>query len=208
MIKSKFTRGLILGACVTLLSSGVVLADGGGSQPSPLPGQLAVDVIKTDERQLGISAEVSTDSPDAAVSYPAQDQGEINENISQKQREIDKYLFEDHAGEINKKGFNVTHTSPLDEYVEIGITPYSEENAEYLYELFGREMVKVVEGQQAELYNTTAASNGIEAEVVLSNENKQASESSPSKAPLIYAAGACMLLGGGVIVKRKLKSAK
>lgn len=77
-----------------------------------------------------------------------------NENtILQKQEEIDQYIFEKHAKEIEEKEFTVTHTSPLEGYVEIGITPFSKENADYLYEIFGSDNVKVVEGQQAELMN-------------------------------------------------------
>ena len=51
-----------------------------------------------------------------------------------------------------KCGFKVcgvTHTGPRDGFIEIGITPYSEEYAGYLYGIFGSDMVKVVEGQQA-----------------------------------------------------------
>jgi hypothetical protein len=73
--------------------------------------------------------------------------------IIQKQQEIDKYLFEEHAKEIEEKGFTITHTSPLEGYVEIGITPFNKENTDYLYEIFGNDNVKVVEGQQATLMN-------------------------------------------------------
>ncbi|ABR47685.1 copper amine oxidase domain protein [Alkaliphilus metalliredigens QYMF] len=86
---------------------------------------------------------------DTAVSDLTREPSMINEKMLQKQREIDKYLFEDHAEEINKKGFMVTHTGPYDDYVEIGITPYNEENATYLYDIFGEDNVKIVEGQQA-----------------------------------------------------------
>ena len=36
-------------------------------------------------------------------------------------------------------------------FVEVGIFPYSEKSADYLYGLFGRDMVRVVEGIQASL---------------------------------------------------------
>jgi hypothetical protein len=87
---------------------------------------------------------------------------EINEDILAKQREIDKYLFEDHVDEIKAKGFTVTHTGPMEDYVEIGITPYTEENANYLYEIFGKDNIKVVEGQQAVLYDTGVATTDAE----------------------------------------------
>lgn len=149
MIKSKFKRTLILGMCFTAMSTGVALASGVGSQPAVLPGQMPADMVKLEIRQAGGIQEVPVDSLDAAVSYPTQWTREIKEEIFQKQREIDKYLFEDHAEAILKKGFSVTHTGPFDGYVEIGITPYSEENAKYLYDIFGKEQIKVVEGQQA-----------------------------------------------------------
>jgi len=69
--------------------------------------------------------------------------------LLQKQSEIDRYLFEEHSKEIADKGFKVTHTGVAGDVVEIGIIPYSEENAEYLYNIFGRDSVKVVEGSQA-----------------------------------------------------------
>lgn len=82
---------------------------------------------------------------------------EIDSRLLQKQAEIDKYVFEDHAKEIEAKGFKITHTGPMGEYVEIGITPYSEENAKFLYDIFGEDMVKVVEGQQAVLMDVGPA---------------------------------------------------
>lgn len=66
----------------------------------------------------------------------------------QKQKEIDEYIFEQHRDEIAQKGFTVTNTGVVNGYVEIGISPYSEDNANYLYEIFGRDEVKVVEGMQ------------------------------------------------------------
>jgi hypothetical protein len=78
--------------------------------------------------------------------------------LLQKQREIDRYLFGEHSKEIADKGFKVTHTGPAGSVVEIGITPYSEENAEYLYNIFGRDSVKVVEGTQAVLLTVDTGS--------------------------------------------------
>jgi len=74
--------------------------------------------------------------------------------LIQKQQEIDQYLFSNHAAEVAQRGFKVTHTGPRDSYIEIGITPFSEKNAQYLYEIFGQDLIKVVEGQQAVLLET------------------------------------------------------
>lgn len=43
----------------------------------------------------------------------------------------------------------MTHTGPVDGKIEIGITPYSESHAQFLYKTFGEEFVKVVEGTLA-----------------------------------------------------------
>lgn len=77
-----------------------------------------------------------------------------NSTVLEKQKEIDTYIFEDHHAEIAEMGITVTHTAPLENEVEIGITPYNEENANYFYELFGENNVKVVEGQQATTLST------------------------------------------------------
>lgn len=81
----------------------------------------------------------------------------ISDDLLKLQNEIDQYVFTDHVDEIEKKGFTVTHTGPMDNYVEIGITPYSDENADYLYDIFGNEKVKVVKGEEAVLFATGEA---------------------------------------------------
>lgn len=78
---------------------------------------------------------------------------QIDNKLYEKQQEIDRYVFEDHAKEIEGMGFQVTSTFAAENYVEIGITPYSEANAEYLYKAFGKEQVKVVKGEIAVLLN-------------------------------------------------------
>lgn len=79
------------------------------------------------------------------------------------QWQIDRYVFYENAGKIAEAGFTVTHTAPVDGVVEIGILPFSEENAGFLYEIFGWDKVKVVEGIQAILL--PAAGQGIAVEV-------------------------------------------
>jgi len=207
-MKSKFLKTLALGVCFTALSANIVLANGGGSEPASLPGQEPVNMIKVDVIKPIDGIKLSTDAPDAAVSSLAQEPRMISEEILQKQMEIDKYLFEDHIEEITKKGFNVTHTGPFDTYVEIGITPYNEENANYLYNIFGEGKIKVVEGQAAELYNmavTTVAVDDADMKVtaVSANETKQ-----ESKSLTAYAIGGALLIGGSLMTKRKFKLIK
>lgn len=79
----------------------------------------------------------------------------INEDLLQKQKDVDQYLFVDHAKEIEELGFMVTYTGQVDDYVEVGIAPYNETNANYIYEIFGNENVKVVKGEQATLAATS-----------------------------------------------------
>lgn len=79
------------------------------------------------------------------------------------QWQIDRYVFYENAGKIAEAGFTVTHTAPVDGVVEIGILPFSEEKAEFLYEIFGWDKVKVVEGIQAILL--PAAEQGIAVEI-------------------------------------------
>lgn len=38
--------------------------------------------------------------------------------LLEKQKEIDKYVFEQHSKEIEQKGFKVTHTAPLKELLK------------------------------------------------------------------------------------------
>ncbi len=71
------------------------------------------------------------------------------DELTQKQSEIDQYVFEKHAEEFTDKGITVTHTGVIGDSVEVGITPFNEENAKYVYDQLGKDMVNVVEGMQA-----------------------------------------------------------
>jgi len=75
----------------------------------------------------------------------------IDPELLAKQREIDAYLFGTGSEELAKLGFKATHTVPVDGRVEIGILPYEESHAEFLYEKFGRDRIVVVEGVEAVL---------------------------------------------------------
>lgn len=81
-----------------------------------------------------------------------------DEAIYNKQVEIDQYLFKDHAKDIEEKGFKVVQTGVVAGVVEIGITPYSEKSAEYLYSLFGKDIVKIVDVEPAELMEVAITS--------------------------------------------------
>jgi len=130
-----------------------------------------------------------------------------NSAVFQKQSEINQYVFEQHKQEIGAKGFTVTHTGPMDAYVEVGITPYSEENAKYLYGIFGGDMVKVVEGQQAVLL--AADGNAAEpaappvADISATSAREESAKNPTIPFPLIYTAGGVILLGGVVALTRR-----
>lgn len=86
-------------------------------------------------------------SPSFGGSVDAKDRA-----LFDKQLEIDLYLFADHADEMAKKDFKVIYTGVAEDYVEIGINPYTDKNAEFLYALFGKDSVKVVASEEMTLY--------------------------------------------------------
>lgn len=108
------------------------------------------------------------------------------EDMLEKQKEVDDYVFVEHQEELAEKGITVTHTAPLENTVEIGITPYTEENISYLQEVFGGDNVTVVEGQQAVTLQQTSAP-------VVDTETPV--ESAASKSPLFMLASIVLLAG-------------
>jgi hypothetical protein len=140
MIIPKFLRVFIAITCLALLSPGAALA-ASGEGISPYAVQQPMD--------MGMDTPVSDLTPEKRAIDEEWQLGYPSEELYQKHREIDKYVFKDHADEIRLEGFGVTHTGPRDGFIEIGITPYSEGYADYLYEIFGGDMVRVVEGRQA-----------------------------------------------------------
>lgn len=94
-----------------------------------------------------------TAAPDTPVSIQLQ-QVNTGDKLTQKQSEIDRYVFEKHAKDFADKGIAVTSTGVIGDNVEVGITPFNEENANYIYEILGKDEVKVVEGIQATTLGT------------------------------------------------------
>lgn len=76
--------------------------------------------------------------------------------LYEKQAEMDQYIFAEHVKDIEAMGFKVIYTGVADKYVEVGITPYSDENAAFLYEKFGKELVKVVDTEEVYLREVSA----------------------------------------------------
>lgn len=92
-----------------------------------------------------------------------------------KQSEIDQYLFVDHAKEIEEKGIFINYTGVVGDQIEIGISPYSEENANYLYKIFGKDTIQVVEFDQSVIYATTV----VDEPAAIDKEDMNTTVSSP-----------------------------
>jgi hypothetical protein len=155
----------------------------------------------------------------------------VDEALYEKQAAFDKILFEEKLKEIENKGISVTHTFPADGFVEVGITPFNEENQKYIIELLGSDEVEVVDGVMAVTLMSTqsvtdaqtvsapdAATSGLaeedaaEAQVVSAPEATDAKVISAKDdvkeakgiSPLAIGAGAAILLGiGAVLFKKK-----
>lgn len=130
MFISKLLKGIMIGACISLLSTGAALA-------------------ATTEESLALKAN------DAVA----------EDDLLEKQKEVDQSELIENIYKIKEMGFEVVYTSPLDTYVEVGITPYKEEFANYLYEEFGKDEIKVVQGEKAMLFTTVVAEDAPDAQV-------------------------------------------
>lgn len=137
MIKSKFAKAFILSIALTLISAAAVSAAETGSSSQGYAGSATEVEIAADS----VSADGAASSP--AMISP------VNEKIYKKQIEIDAKLFDQHRGDLEKRGITVTHTFPAEKYIEIGILPLNKENSEYLYEILGKDGIKLVDGKIA-----------------------------------------------------------
>lgn len=147
-MKSICLKTIAIGGCAAFIMTGSVMADSEAiSEVNILQG-------------AGVSSYQTADiaTTDAHESVSTVNSGYASDELSHKHREIDDFVFAQHSGEFSEMGFNVTHTGPNGEFIEIGITPYSKERAEWLYDMFGQELVRVVEGEQAILYDIVPAS--------------------------------------------------
>jgi hypothetical protein len=127
------------------------------------------------------------------------------DSILAKQKEIDQYVFVQHKEDIVAKGITVTTTAPQDGYVEVAITPFNDANAEYLYGIFGKDKVKVVEGQQAVLFGTAATTAAAPA---IATPAPAAENKSASTITIASIVAAIVLLGAGGFAIRKRRMAK
>ncbi|WP_035214262.1 hypothetical protein [Desulfitobacterium hafniense] len=204
MFKFKISRTLMLGMCLTLAASAPVYAseDRDMGQVSGVQPALASMMVE----------------PSDPVVSPGQ---EVDPALVELNKGIYQFIFEEHRGEFGDKGFSVTHTGLMSDYVEIGIQPYSEESAQYLYDRFGKEKVKVVEGEFASPLAAAAGGaepavnplasggetrNEAQAEGVSAKSDEAQGEGSDA---MLYGLGAVVVLGGGAFgVKRTLSRSK
>jgi hypothetical protein len=129
MVKNKAIKALIIGTCLMASSVAGVYADTNDVEVKP-----------------AIVQEVYDDSQMMEIQILSEKNDDV---LSKKQMEIDQYVFEQHQEELEKMGIIVTSTGVVGDVVEVSITPYDVKNADYLYELFGKDMVSVVAGEQA-----------------------------------------------------------
>lgn len=73
--------------------------------------------------------------------------------LFETQAEMDQFLFVKHVKEIEAMGFKVIYTGVADTYVEVGITPYKQEYADFIYDEFDSGLVKVVDAEAAVTYS-------------------------------------------------------
>lgn len=103
------------------------------------------------------AAFASADMPSDAILFASD--AATDDELYSKQAEIDKILFEEYSEELKEKEIFITHTGVADDYIEVGITPYTPENAEYVSGLVGNDGIKVVEGTQAVTLQYSPESN-------------------------------------------------
>lgn len=130
MIKYRLIKVAAFGLCMSAFFTGAAFAQSGGGTETSFAGQ-AIEGQTT----------------------PAQ-MSEADKALYDKQLEIDRYLFADHVKEMEEKGIKVVYTVVSNDCVEIGVAGLTDENANYLYELFGKDNVKVVSAEEAQVYTT------------------------------------------------------
>ncbi|MBC7959289.1 MAG: hypothetical protein H7X94_05440 [Vallitaleaceae bacterium] len=139
-----------------------------------------------------------------------------DEALLQKQQEIDTYVFDEHAKDIEEKGFVVTATGQVGDFIDIAIQPYSEENVRYLQDLFGKENITVSEGLPPVILELTTSdedsimtiSDASSQEVMqstLTEANVSVNTNNVLRNTIIIAFASLVLLAGVIFIKKRLK---
>ncbi len=237
MFRSKIIKGFVMGLGLAMMLSTAAFAEkvqdeemkiqitGINEAVEALPPDAAVSsdgqVILPEPRN-GVDG--SPGSIDPVMAADA-----VSKEMYDRQLEADRYLFADHTEEIAAKGITVTHTLATNEYVEIGIIPFNKENADFIYQALGKDKIKVIEGVQATTVDIGLAADGSEvleaqlystqadAALDTADDPRVYMTAAPISAPaesvnatMVMAAIAAVvvLLGGALLVTRRMKTAK
>jgi hypothetical protein len=188
----KYIKMISLSLCLTIATTGMAFAD------------TSTDSVLT-----------TLDEP--VSNTPIEVEVKVDEKIYNKQVEIDNVLFKDGSSVLESKGINITHTGLVNDYIEIGIEPFNEENANMIYDLVGKDLIKVVEGTMAITLEGSLAADGTpeskseinttvatEAQVVSIAEDSVKEKNSIQ--PLIIGVAIIALLTGIFVFMKKIKT--
>ncbi len=170
-----------------------------------------VKVVKSDEVKVFKTTEAV--APDTPASSEATDN-----SLVKRQDEVNKVLYEDKSSDLESKGISIMHTTPVEDYIEVGILPYNDENVKYIYSLTGEDKVKVVEGKEPELMATSGIATDGEMTATEEGNVKTVSatdttagnkeKESENILPIAGVAAVAVLIGGAVVISQKKKIAK
>lgn len=174
-------------------------------------GKDNVKVVKSDEVKVFKTTEA------VAPNTPASSEAADN-SLVKRQDEVNKVLFEDKSSDLESKGISIMHTTPVDDYIEVGILPYNDENVKYIYSLTGEDKVKVVEGKEPELMATSGIATDGEMTATEEGNVKTVSatdttagnkeKESENILPIAGVAAVAVIIGGAVVISQKKKIAK
>jgi hypothetical protein len=134
-------------------------------------------------------------------------------SVDDKQKEVDQIIFEQHNGDFTEQGFTVTHTAPVNNKVEVGITPYTEASAAYLYDILGEDKVEIVEGVQSVTLDSPVISEPVVTKTtIVDNDAKTIAYQEPatsSNSKLIWMGSiiAALIIVGGILLGLRKRQA-
>lgn len=147
MLKKRFTMILLCGVLLLYSSSAALAApiDGGETEALPDPADIEFRILPVEDGWVEDGWEVPTKENGVVRGH----EGNSASPVMGLHAEVDRQLFGQHAVLIKEQGIYITHTSPLENKIEVGIDDYSEAAASFLYELIGKDKIVVVKGERA-----------------------------------------------------------
>lgn len=141
---------------------------------------------------------------------------QFDDAIFDKLDSVNNLLFEVNAKDLEAKGIAIMSTQATETAVEIGILPYTKENVNYIKDIVGKDLIKVLEGKEPELMATsgmavdpvledgkvvaTAYDSNIDPVKLTSDSDKSKTNGRPSPVVILSIAGVIILLGGTAYV--------